>query len=70
METILCISIYILGYICAYLILRYCARRDWGQWKISDRNIVFGMCILSWLSVVGAMIILLTSGDNERDANW
>lgn len=74
MQTLLIISIYLIGYITSYLLLRYELKKEFnGSWTKSDRAFALKLSLVSWINVGVSLFNLIgenftKSGDEE--ANW
>lgn len=74
MTTVLIISIYLIGYVVAYLsIRRYITGGNMSIWTISDRRYALRGSFFSWLFAIVAWIcILIEKSEENKDkpAKW
>ncbi len=70
-------AIYLVGFICAYLLGKMTFKRQFNKWTIGNRNFHLLMSLFSWVSVIALTCIIFIdsmhtkkSKKNDKQANW
>lgn len=69
------ILIYLIGYICSYILLKRLITSDTTMWANGDRLFSLMFSILSWLLVIALLIIKITKYINDsnylnKESKW
>jgi hypothetical protein len=74
MHTIIWILIYFSGYICSYILNRYCFRKIYGKYLISDKGFNLFISLFSWGTFFIVSVLCLINSiyniDWEKESKW
>lgn len=70
MKYIIIISIYIVGAILCYVVLRRSMKKEFGEWTNGDRRRSLAISCSSWVGLVVVLVVNIRFTDENKPASW